>query len=162
MTDDILRGARRPATIVPAVALALAGLGACSPVEQAETCVSWVEFATPADAVRDAEYVVTAQVQGRAGRALRRRRRGLVGADDGPAGHRGEAVGHEDLRVISTPFTCTGGENYPDGDPLDTDDPVILFLTRDEAGEHWRTITPMQGALPASDDGELPEAWPGQ
>jgi hypothetical protein len=119
------------------------------------TCVSWVDFETPQDAYDDARLVV----RGAAGE--------VVGVRDlyGVAApvHRVEVLevlGGSDpgatIDVASTPLTCMGdaGE-YPDGDPLDVEGELILFLTRAEGGG-WRLMTPYDGVLPMPDDGVLP------
>lgn len=118
------------------------------------TCVSWVDFETAQDVYDDAQLVVR-------------------GTDTGVVGVRGvfgvaapvhrievlEVLGGSDpgatVDVASTPMTCMGdaGE-YPDGDPLDVEGEVILFLTDADGG--WRLITPFDGVLPMPDDGVLP------
>lgn len=125
------------------------------------TCTSWVPFATPAEALDNAELTVTARILDHEESV------NLYGADahvwevttDGRAALRGDAPS-ETLRVISTPVTCEEGGPYPEGDPLDTDDTLVLFLTRDQAGDDWRTLTPRQGSLPAGSAGEMPQEWP--
>ena len=66
----------------------------------------------------------------------------------------------EVLQVASTPATCTGGGVYPDGDPLGASGTLILFLYQDPDTLDWRTLTPFQGVVAASEDGKLPLAWP--
>ena len=148
--------------LAPAAAsvLAMVGLAACAS-SGTQTCVSWVDFASPADALVDAELAVTGEVLEAVGTAelygvqatvWSVRVTGPPLAGDPPEG--------DELRVISTPVTCTGDEIYPEGDPLDTGEPLVLLLTSDEADGDWRTITPRQGAVPSGPDGELPLAWP--
>ncbi|MBO1751017.1 hypothetical protein J4G33_04295 [Actinotalea sp. BY-33] len=148
--------------IAPAAAsvLAVVGLVGCAPSE-AQTCVDWVDFASPEHALADAELAVTGEVLEAAGAT------DLYGAQATVWSVRvtgeplaGEPPPGDEIRVISTPVTCTGEEIYPGGDPLDTAGPLILLLTSDEADGDWRTITPRQGAVPAGPDGELPLAWP--
>lgn len=60
----------------------------------------------------------------------------------------------ERLDVASTPRTCEGDRIYPDGDPLDTDGSLRLYLVdSDFAIEGTETglalITPFDGAAPA-------------
>jgi hypothetical protein len=64
------------------------------------------------------------------------------------------APGDGTLRVSSAPETCNGGESYPDGDPLATDQRVIIFAT--QQGNDWFTLTPAQGVLPFQQGKELP------
>lgn len=120
------------------------------------TCVSWVDFETPQDAYDDALLVV---------RGVETE---IVGVRDlyGVAApiHRiqvTEVLGGEDpgatVDVASTPMTCMGDEvgEYPDGDPLEVEGEIILFLSRAEGGG-WRLITPFDGVLPVPGDGVLP------
>ncbi|MFF5478436.1 hypothetical protein ACFY5C_14020 [Streptomyces sp. NPDC012935] len=145
--------------------LAMACLVACSSASSAENgkeCRDWPSFATPKDALEQADYVVTADVVKRVGNET------VFGTEahvysvstDGLPVLKGDDVGHTDLKVISTPQRCSGGDPYPDGDPLSEKKRVILFLTQEDSKGHWRTITPDQGVLPTSgSDGTLPEDW---
>jgi hypothetical protein len=144
----------------------LVQLGGCALVgsggTQGATCVSWVWFESPADALTAADVVV--RTDGAAGA------RGTVdafgvaaavhtirvaGVLQGPGVEIGDQVD-----VVSTPVTCTGGGAYPDGDPLDAPGDLVLLLHRDEDLGAWRTLTPGQGAVPPAADGGLPSAWP--
>ncbi|HEY0238207.1 MAG TPA: hypothetical protein VGC37_06145, partial [Friedmanniella sp.] len=70
---------------------------------------------------------------------------------------KGELPGPGQVPVASTPVTCTGGDDvYPDGDPLDVEGRVIVFLTTSESGDTWRTLTPTDGVLPVPAEGRLP------
>ncbi|WP_307092437.1 hypothetical protein [Arthrobacter sp. B2I5] len=62
--------------------------------------------------------------------------------------------GEGSLRISSMPPTCTAGETYPDGDPLDTPERVIIFATKQ--GAEWVTMTPAQGVLPFPQGSNLP------
>jgi len=62
--------------------------------------------------------------------------------------------GDGNLRISSMPPTCTVGESYPDGDPLDTAERVIIFATKQ--GAEWFTMTPAQGVLPFPQGSNLP------
>lgn len=149
---------RAGAMVLLAATLSTAG---CTAFGERGTCVSWMPFTTPAEALDYAELAVTVRVLARDGTAH------LYDTDahvwevttDGRAAVRGDAPS-ETLRVISTPVTCEEGGTYPEGDPLDTDDTLVLFLTRDQAGDDWRTLTPRQGSLPAGPAGEMPQEWP--
>ncbi|MBC7290627.1 MAG: hypothetical protein H5T83_04715 [Actinotalea sp.] len=159
--------ARRPAAVLPLLALAvLAGCTAAgertqAAGERAQTCVSWVGFDTPAEAVDDATVVVRTDRPAPVVRTV-----DLFGVDA-----RVHAVtvaevlkGHDirvgdEVEVASTPVTCTGDEIYPEGDPLDATGPLIVLLHQD-ASNVWRTITPGQGVVPATVDGQVPGAWP--
>lgn len=141
------------------VTVAVGTSGCVAPGDATETCLSWVSYATPVDALESSELVVSARVIERDGTEP------LYGVDahawtvttNGAEPWRGDA-GSGTLRVISTPVTCEARSAYPGDDPLDTDDSLVLFLTRDRAGDDWRTLTPRQGTLSTS--GDLPSAWP--
>lgn len=60
---------------------------------------------------------------------------------------KGGVVEGEQLRVMSTPETCSSSATYPDGDPLDVSGPVRLYLSDDEG--RLRTLTPFAGVEPA-------------
>ncbi|MGX1162146.1 hypothetical protein FBY31_3797 [Arthrobacter sp. SLBN-100] len=62
--------------------------------------------------------------------------------------------GDGNLRISSMPPTCTVGETYPEGDPLDPNQRVIIFAA--EQGGDWFTITPTQGVLPFQQGAQLP------
>ncbi len=66
----------------------------------------------------------------------------------------------ERVTVISTPDTCSGsGQEYPGGDPLDTDKTVVVIL-HDDAEHGLRTVTPFDGVMAPAPDGGLPKRWP--
>lgn len=58
--------------------------------------------------------------------------------------------------VASIPETCTDGAPYPNGDPLDAEEDLLLFLTKQDGDTPWSTVTPFDGAQPAPKDGSLP------
>ena len=123
------------------------------PGSGAETCVDWVWFQTPQAQYDQAEMVLI-------GRS--------VGSDGETSIYGYEATTHlievervlkgdpgdGSLRISSTPQTCTGGESYPEGDPLQTDKRVIIFATHQ--GDEWFTMTPAQGVLPLPEGKEPP------
>jgi len=151
--------------VLLAVALVLAPLGGCAlgpGGAEGATCVSWVWFESPADALTAADLVV--RTHGGAGA------RGTVEAFGVAAAVHtvrvaevlrgaGPGVGDE-IDVVSTPVTCTGGGTYPDGDPLDAPGDLVLLLHHDDEAGGWRTLTPTQGVVPPDADGGLPAAWP--
>ncbi|WP_030853773.1 hypothetical protein [Streptomyces sp. NRRL F-4474] len=146
------------------VPILLGGLMACSSASDAagDACPEWPVYATPREALEAADYVITADITKRVGDE----------AIFGTAAHaysvstkglpvlKGEDVGHTDLKVISAPQKCSGGDPYPDGDPLREGRRVILFLTREDPKGPWRTITPDHGVLPADGGSSLPDRWP--
>ena len=137
-----------------AVLVGLIGSG-CGilPGSGAETCVDWVRFETPQEQYDNASLVLIGKSVGSDGatsiygyKATAHRieiERVLKGdPGDGP------------LRISSTPQTCTGGESYPEGDPLQTEQRLIIFANRQGSG--WFTMTPAQGVLPLQPGKELP------
>ena len=119
-----------------------------------QTCVSWVDFETPQAAYDDAGLVVRGDpgdvvgVRAVFGVASPVHRvevaEVLKGVDPGAT-----------IDVAAVPLTCMAdGEEFPEGDPLDVDGELILFLYREPDG--WRLITPFDGVLPVPDDGVLP------
>lgn len=145
---------RRAARALAVLALAPA-LAACQPAA-GETCVSWADLPDDAARADAARLVVDVDVLGRDGT------RGMLGTDAHvwevevtdvvQAGAATVRTGDR-LAVASTPQTCTGDDASPDGDPLDVDGPVRLYLTDDHQlpheGEGWSLITPFDGVAPA-------------
>ncbi|KRE64006.1 hypothetical protein ASG92_03650 [Arthrobacter sp. Soil736] len=145
---------KRTARLV-AVGLVVSAAAGCGllPGAGAEVCVDWVWFETPQAQFDAAELVVI-------GRSVRR---------DGESAIYGYAArahvvevesvlkgqpGPGPLRIVSMPPTCTGGEPYPDGDPLETTRRVLIYAT--EQNHHWFTMTPAQGVLPFDRGARLP------
>ncbi|WP_281884292.1 hypothetical protein [Agromyces rhizosphaerae] len=125
---------------------------------EGETCVSWVDFGTPEQAAGDADVVVLGTVAGRDGTERLFGLRASAWTVDVAELVKGPDTGDDALRVVSTPVTCTGGDAYPDGDPLDVDGEVYLFLTLD--GGVLRTLTPTQGVVAPGPGGGIPPRWP--
>jgi hypothetical protein len=108
-------------------------------------CVDWVRFATPQDQYDNADMVLIGKSASRAGETImfgHKATTHLVEVEQVLKGNPGEG----NLRITSTPPTCTMGGSYPDGDPLDTAERVIIFASMQ--GDEWFTITPAQGVLP--------------
>jgi len=135
-----------------AALLAAATLTGCV---TSETCVSWVDFETPQDAYDDARLVVRGEVGAITGTRAVLGVQATVHAVTVVEVLKGDDPGST-IEVASTPITCTGGELYPDGDPLDVTGDVILFLGDPPDTHGWRLITPFDGVLPAPADGTLP------
>jgi len=135
-----------------------AALAGCAggPFGAVGTCVDWVAYATPADALADVSHAVI----------------GTVGGQDGTTGLYSYEVnawtvhvdrwikgsGDDELRVLSAPETCSDGSPYPTGDPFAAASGPQLILLTDLDGT-WTSVTPWQGIVPAPDDA-VPEAWP--
>lgn len=119
---------------------------------------------SPREALRHAEYVVTADVGRRSGT--------VAGAHVyqvstvGLPVLKGEEVGHRELSVVVTPEPCPAGDCSPGGAGCPHIDPVaglgraVFFLRWDDDIGYWRTLTP--GVLPLTGAGDtLPGRWPG-
>ena len=116
-------------------------------------CVEWVRFATPQDQYDNAGMVLIGKSVSRAGETSiygHKATTHLVEVEQVLKGNPGEG----NPRITSTPPTCTVGGSYPDGDPLDTAERVIIFASKQ--GNEWFTITPAQGVLPLPQGSELP------
>lgn len=137
------------------VVLALAqSLTACT---TEHVCVSPHWYDSVDELADDADLVVTGQVIGTDGTERLYALDATVHVVEVDRVLKGDIEAGE-LRVVSTPETCSGGRGlYPDGDPLDTDDEVQMFLHRDKT--FWRTQTSLQGVVPIPADGTLP--WDG-
>lgn len=144
-------------SLVPGPGAAPSGGAATSggpvPGGGAETCVDWVRFETPQDQYDKAGVVLIGKSVSRAGETSiygYKATTHLVEVEQVLKG----APGDGNLRISSMPPTCTGGETYPDGDPLDPNQRVIIFATRQ--GGDWFTMTPAQGVLPFPQGTKLP------
>ena len=116
-------------------------------------CVEWVRFKTPQDQYDNAGLVLIGKSLSQAGETSiygHKATTHLVEVEQALKGNPGEG----NLRITSTPPTCTVGGSYPDGDPLDTAERVIIFASKQ--GNEWFTITPAQGVLPLPQGSELP------
>lgn len=116
-------------------------------------CVDWVRFETPQDQYDKAGAVLIGKSESRVGETSiygYKATTHLVEVEQVLKGDPGDG----NLRISSMPPTCTGGETYPDGDPLDPNQRVIIFATKQ--GGDWFTMTPAQGVLPFQQGTELP------
>ncbi|RXR25822.1 hypothetical protein EQW78_11465 [Oerskovia turbata] len=150
------RRRRSPRTVVaPPVVVAAAGvltvlLAACVAGTGSETCVSWASFADDAARTEQADLVVDATVVEQAGtRSMFGAEANVWSVDVGSVA-KGDAEPGERLEVVSTPPTCSSA-TYPEGDPLDADGEVRLYLKDAESfhlpgsGDGWALITPLDG-----------------
>jgi hypothetical protein len=118
-----------------------------------ETCVEWVRFEAPQDQYDQAGAVLIGKSVSRSGETSiygYRATTHLVEVEQVLKGDPGD----EPVRISSMPQTCTGGESYPEGDPLDTRQRIVIFATKQ--GGEWFTMTPSQGVLPFPQGTELP------
>lgn len=146
-----------------AALLALGPLSACgSPAEDdvAHICIDYAYFETPGEAVDDANAVVLGRVVEKAG----------TGKYDGvdaaiftiaveewvKAGDGLGADQPEQLEVMSLPRTCEESRDAL-ADAVGGD---ALYLFLREVDGLWETLTPFQGQVPPSENGEIPSQWP--
>jgi hypothetical protein len=144
-------------SILRAQALALvAVLGSgCEiiPSSGTETCVEWVRFESPQDQYDKAAAVLIGRSVSEDGKTAiygYQATGHLIQVDEVLKG----SPGTGNVRILSMPQTCTGGKSYPDGDPLQTSERVIIFAT--QQGRDWVTMTPEQGVFPFPKGAELP------
>ncbi|MFF2620361.1 hypothetical protein [Oerskovia jenensis] len=140
-----------PLVVVGAAGVLSAVLTACVPGSVSETCVDWVSFPDDAARTDQADLVVDATVIERAGtRSMFGDEANVWSVEVGSVA-KGDAEPGGRLEVVSTPPTCSGGATYPEGDPLDVEGEVRLYLKDAEAfqlpgsGEGWALITPFDG-----------------
>lgn len=137
------------------------GVTSCSHGEffglTSETCVSWVDFDSAEAAFDDASVVVigyatptaiTSEVLGIDARVYEVQIGEVLKGDVAPG---------EIISVVSTPVTCTGGDPYSFGDPLDTSAEIVLLLNQPAGAEHLQPLTPLWGVIPLADDPGLIE-----
>jgi hypothetical protein len=123
------------------------------PGNGAETCVDWVRFETAQEQYNNASMVLIGKSAGSDGETSLYGYKATTHLIEIERVLKGNP-GNGNLRVSSMPQTCTGGESYPDGDPLQTDQRIIIFAT--QQGDEWFTMTPAQGVLPLEQGKELP------
>ncbi|GAA5195657.1 hypothetical protein GCM10025773_01970 [Microbacterium jejuense] len=147
-----------PGLVVGVLAvLSLTGCGAFGLGVRSQTCVDWVSFDSPADAVEEADAVVAGRLVGQSGSATLYGEAAPIWTIDVDKWIKGD--GDDQLRVVSTPATC---EASPPPDPflaVEDEDRVIVIL-HDDPDVGWRSITPWQGIVVAGPDGGVPEVWP--
>ena len=148
--------------IVPLAAVLLGSiLTSCSVLApQVGVCVSWIDVSDPQTAYDESEAVVIGTLE------ATKETVSLYGIQ--AAVHeltisevvKGDVEQTPTIRVASTPVTCTGGDTYPEGDPLDVEGEQIVFLNSPEPDGAWQLLTPYNAVLPAKADGTLPFETP--
>ncbi|MFD2795377.1 hypothetical protein ACFS27_17590 [Promicromonospora vindobonensis] len=158
------------------------GPGTAAPMgEPGVACVDWVSFETPREAAADAGAVLLGTVVEQAGtvrlfgvdanrwvldveRVLERPEPLRDGAEPPPEL---EVAAGDRVHVVSTPETCTEGDAYPDGDPLDPatglggeGGAVIVLLSGAQEVQDPSLLTPYQGVVTPTAQGALPLEWP--
>lgn len=141
---------RRSAGLLTAAALVGGALTGCA---TPESCVSWVSFDDEDARIADSDLVVdvdalerdgTQSMYGAEANVWTGEVTEVVSAQGGSIAAEGD-----EIRIVSTPETCTEGSPYPSGDPLDTDGVVRVYLHEGEAGDgSWSLVTPFQGVGP--------------
>lgn len=117
------------------------------------SCVDFVFFANPQDQYDNAGLVLIGQSVSQDGQTTiygHQATTHLVEVEQVLKGDPGEG----NLRITSTPETCTAGGSYPDGDPLDTAERVLIFANNQ--GGQWFTTTPTQGVQSFPQGSKLP------
>lgn len=148
------RSPRLVLAVVLGVALAVAGIVAVAtvrlPGSAVSSCVDWATFPDDAARTEQADLVVDATVVDQAGtRSMFGEKTNVWSIEVGSV-VKGEAAPGERIEVASTPLTCSG-EAYPEGDPLDVEGEVRLYLKDAGAfqiagtGDGWALITPLDG-----------------
>ena len=119
-----------------------------------QSCIDWVFFDTPADAVDEANAVVRGHIVDQAG---------TTSYMDIPVTTWNVEVeewltgeGEAEIVVTSLPRSC--GDTTDAMAEAQSDGDLILFLRERPSG--WEIITPWQGMIPATPDGSIPESWP--
>ena len=72
----------------------------------------------------------------------------------------GKGAARATRRTGQVPGVIYGDKKPPLAISLDAAGALIVLVHRAESGDVWRTITPGQGVVPATVDGQLPDAWP--
>lgn len=139
---------------IAGVAVSVLGTG-CSLLgpTTAEACVDWVWFQDRQDQFDQAALVVVGKPVRRDGETSIYGYTAQTHLVEIETIFKG-AAGQDTLLISSMPKTCTGWESYPNGDPLDTNQRVIIFAT--EQDNQWFTMTPDQGVIPFEQGTPLP------
>lgn len=137
-----MRGRSAGFVLAALVACALSGCGYGS---DSVSCPSWAGFPTTQEKYDAADLVVVAST------SMRDRTAPIFGVNAHSYEIRvGEVLkGDVDggsVRISSMPDPCSGTAEYPEGDPLATSRPLLVFATQQD-GE-WFTLTPFDGTVP--------------
>ena len=118
-----------------------------------ETCVDWVRFETPQAQFDHAELVLIGKPVRADGETLIYGYKANVHLVEVESVLKGDP-GPAPLHIASMPPTCSAGVSYPDGDPLERSQRMLIFASKQEGG--WFTQTPAQGAVPFEAGEPLP------
>ena len=134
-------------------AVSVLGTGCGFGPTKAEVCADWVQFQDPQDQFDRAGLVAVGKPVRQDGETSIYGYTARTHVVEVEKILKGEP-GQETILVSSMPQTCTGGESYPEGDPLDTKQRVLIFAT--EQDNQWFTMTPSQGVVPFERGTPLP------
>ena len=127
---------------------------------QAQGCPSWAGYDSPAEAAESAEAVVVGHVSELVDTREMFGATGNLWSIEVDEWRKG--AGSDLIEVLSPPSACGASDDpYLGTDPFvaaSADPPTIVFLTDREGG--WMAISPGQGAVAATADGQLPTVWP--
>lgn len=118
-----------------------------------ESCIDWVHFESLQEQFNQAALVLIGTPAGQEGETPAYGSKGRTHLIDVEKILKGDP-GAKPLRISSMPQTCSDGGAYPDGDPLENGQRMIIFATALDS--EWFTMTPAQGVLPFDQDAELP------
>lgn len=129
------------------IATVVVGCGSSSGSQQVAACADWVRLNSVQDLYDEAAAVFVTSKGERAGTTR------IYGVDAHTHNMQVDEVvkgdiADESIRITSMPITCTQGSQYPDGDPLETTDRIIVFANN--INGQWFTLTPYDGTLPYS------------
>lgn len=114
--------------VIPfAVAVVVGSLTAGCQQSVTRSCISWADLADEGGMTAAADLVVDAAVRERVGERQMFGIQAAVWQIEVLSVVKGDVEAGALLEVASTPPTCAG-QTYPDGDPLDTREPLRLFL----------------------------------
>ncbi|MGY2743032.1 hypothetical protein [Arthrobacter sp. UYCu723] len=116
-----------------------------------DTCVDWIRFESPQQQFDDATLVVIGKPIRTDGETKIYGYRARIHLVEVEAVLKGDPAAGP-LRIASTPVTC--GQSYPDGDPLDGNQRMLIYARNQDGG--WFTQTPAQGAVPFESGTPLP------
>lgn len=119
------------------------------------SCISWADVSDEDGKAASAELVVDAAVLERLGERQMFGIQAAVWDVEVTSVIKGDVTVGARLQVASTPPTCSGG-TYPDGDPLDTGEPLRLYLRNTDFGvpatdAGLALITPFDGTGPVAE-----------
>jgi hypothetical protein len=118
-----------------------------------DACVDWVRFADRQDQFTQAALVAVGKLVRPDGETSIYGYTAQTHLVEIETIYKGTAE-QDAVRISSMPQTCSGGESYPKGDPLDTNQRVLIFAIQQD--HKWFTMTPEQGVIPFEQGTPLP------